>query len=124
MIVTINYAGTKDQTSPYSTPFVSLGPVSTQEGYVPYNQIANATGTDVNDPLCAHGYQRMQFGAGLLEYNITTNRAVYELYKQKTTENPILNSSVVVFESYSLQGIQVVDPVITAYPHRDDNIIL
>lgn len=123
LVLTINYAGDESQAAPYANPFKAFGPVSTNEGQVPYSQIANASHTDVDDPLCSHGTQRMQFAADLLTYNVTTNRAIYEVYKNKTIGNPAFQGTIVVFESYSLQGIKAVPFNSTAYPHRGDNII-
>ncbi|KAK8108174.1 FAD-binding domain-containing protein [Apiospora kogelbergensis] len=75
-ILSINFAGYASKVAPYAGPFKALRPVSMAEGETPYSQIAKASGTDVGDPLCAHGTQRMQFAPDLSTYNITTNRAV------------------------------------------------
>ncbi|ORY63307.1 uncharacterized protein BCR38DRAFT_475286 [Pseudomassariella vexata] len=123
LVLSINYGGSADDAAPYVDAFKAFGPVSVEEGEAPYSQIANASGTDVDDPLCSHGTQRMQFAADLTTYNITTNRAVFELYKEKTVAQPLFRGTIVVFESYSLQGVQSVPSENTAYPHRDDNII-
>lgn len=67
---------------------------------------------------CQHGYNRLQFPVGLLTYNVTNTRAVYNLFKQQTIATPALVNSTVVFE-----GVKAVPSDSTAYPHREDNIL-
>lgn len=64
------------------------------------------------------------FPVGLKEYNITANRQVYKLFKAFMAEHPEFSSSVVQFENYALEGLRAVDPASTAYPHRDDDILV
>ncbi|KAF3769586.1 FAD-binding domain-containing protein [Cryphonectria parasitica EP155] len=123
LVLTFNYAGGATAAAPYIDPFKAFGPVASTEGQVPYDQISNVSGTGVASPLCAHGTQRMQFSCDLLTYNVTTNREMYELYRNMTLAEPSLVATSVVFESYSLQGIKAVPGNSTAYPHRGDNLI-
>ena len=64
------------------------------------------------------------YPVGLQNYNVTTNRAIYSLFSTMVNEQPSLNSSIVQFESYPVQGMKAVDPASTAYAHRDDNILV
>ncbi|KAI1202127.1 hypothetical protein F5X97DRAFT_253774 [Nemania serpens] len=123
LVLSVNYAGTAEQAEPYMAGFKSFGPISVTEGEAPYSQIAKVSHTDVGDPLCSHGTQRMQFAADLTTYNLTTNRAVFDLYSKMTVGHPELQGTIVVFESYSLGAVQDVSADSTAYPHRSDNII-
>ncbi|MCJ1478900.1 hypothetical protein MMC13_007584 [Lambiella insularis] len=122
--VTIYYIGTQDQAARYVTPYHALGPISFQEDTVPYPDVASSTGTGTDDFFCAFGYNRIQFPIGLEVYNITSNRAAYEYYAQVTRDNPALNSSLVLFEGYSVEGVKAVNAASTAYPHRTDNILV
>ncbi|KAL8704812.1 MAG: hypothetical protein Q9201_002044 [Fulgogasparrea decipioides] len=123
IVFTIYYIGTKDQASPYTKPFFDLGPVFHNDSSVSYPTLASATGLGDEDFSCAHGFNRLQYPVGLLNYNVSNTRAVYNLFKQQTTAVPALNLSTVVFEGYSLQGVKAVPPDSTAYPHREDNIL-
>ncbi|KAL9038283.1 MAG: hypothetical protein Q9214_005341, partial [Letrouitia sp. 1 TL-2023] len=82
-----------------------------------------STGLGDDDFSCAHGYNRLQYPVGLLNYNVSNVRAVYNLFRQQTKAIPALNLSSVIFEGYSLQGVKAVAPASTAYPHREDNIL-
>jgi len=124
LLVTLNYAGDRQAAAPYADPFKSFNPVSTEEGEVPYDQIAAASGTDVADPLCnGVGVERLLFASDLLIYNVSTNRALYDLFKNVTTIHPEYQGSFAIFESYSQQGVKAVHPDSTAFPNRESNIV-
>ena len=122
--MTIDYTGNKSQAAPYVAPFSSLGPTTFQEGSVPYSELAAATGMGSNSSACDHGQNRMQFAQVTQTYNISAVRIVYNTFKQKTLETPAYSGSIPFFETYSLQGVKAVDPASTAYPHRDEGVLL
>lgn len=124
IVFTIYYVGTAEQAAPYIAPFDALGSILRTTDSIPYPDIPDATGTGSTSPLCQFGYSRIQFPVGLLIYNVTANRQIYDLFKQKTLETPAFNGSIIVFEGYSLEGLKAVDQASTAYPHRDDNILV
>ena len=124
ILVTIYYIGTADEAAQYLGPYNAIGPVSVQNDSIPYPEIAEATGTGSSNPLCQFGNSRVQSPMGLLTYNITTNRQVYDFFKNVTIETPAFNGSSIVFEGYSLEGMKVVEPDATAFPHRADNILV
>ena len=66
----------------------------------------------------------MQFPVGLLTYNVTASRRIYDYFKNVTIETPAFNGSFIVFEGYSLEGMKAVDPASTAFPHRADNLLV
>ncbi|KAL4962071.1 uncharacterized protein BDV14DRAFT_191878 [Aspergillus stella-maris] len=55
--------------------------------------------------------------------NITANREIFDYFAEAITERPVLNSSVIVFEAYSVQGVQRVDSASTAFAHRDERFL-
>ncbi|KAL9577457.1 MAG: hypothetical protein Q9212_006351 [Teloschistes hypoglaucus] len=123
IVFTIYYVGTKAEASPYTKPFFDLGPVFHNDSSVPYPILASATGLGDEDFSCAHGLNRIQYPVGLLNYNVSNTRAVYNKFKQQTAAVPAFNLSTVVFEGYSLEGVKAVPSQSTAYPHREDNIL-
>ena len=124
ILVTIYYVGTADEAAQYLGPYNAIGPVSVQNDSIPYPEVAEATGTGSGDPLCQFGNSHVQSPTGLLTYNITTNRQVYDFFKNVTIETPAFNGSYIVFEGYSLEGMKAVEPDSTAFPHRADNILV
>ncbi|KAL9123291.1 MAG: hypothetical protein Q9187_000163 [Circinaria calcarea] len=124
LIWTFYYVGTAQQAAPYMAAFVELGPVSISNGSIPYPEIPDATGTGSNTPLCDHGLVHISYPIGLLTYNVSTNRAVYNRLRTLISEVPAYNMSAIIFEGYSLEGVKAVDSDSTAYPHRSDNILV
>ncbi|KAL9018643.1 MAG: hypothetical protein Q9185_004054 [Variospora sp. 1 TL-2023] len=119
------YFGTPDQALPYAQPFLDLQPASVSNATTAYKNLAHeATGTGVGDPICAGGSTKAFFSAGLKRYNVTANRMVYEVFSEMMVHAPALNGSIVQFEGYTLQGVDVVDEASSAYPHREDNVLV
>lgn len=123
IVFTIFYIGTKAEAAVYTEPFFDLGPSFQNDSTVPYPELSSATGLGLDGFTCQHGYNRLQYPVGLLTYNVSNTRAVYELFKQQTVSTPALNLSTAVFEGYSLEGVKSVPSDSTAYPHRADNIL-
>ncbi|RAH80150.1 FAD-binding domain-containing protein [Aspergillus japonicus CBS 114.51] len=118
------YSGPEAAAQPYLAPFDALHPLSVEDGNVPVNEISNVQRTGSNDPICAHGYERIIATAGLQVYNVTTQRAIYEVFNEILRSHPAFNTSVVLMEGYSLQGVLAVDPASSAYPLRDDYLLM
>lgn len=66
----------------------------------------------------------MQFDAGLLNYNITAQRAIFDLFAKKVKHDPSLVYSFVVMEGYSTEGVDTVDPVLSSFALRDDKLLV
>lgn len=119
----IHYVGSAEDAQPYLQPFQDLDPLYTSGTYYSYPDVLDATGTGMNSPMCQDGHTNMQFPFGLKEHNITAVRQIWDYYSNVTTVQPVYNQSIVVFEAYSLEGVQAVDPDTTAFPHRTDHLL-
>ncbi|KAH7323177.1 hypothetical protein B0I35DRAFT_468063 [Stachybotrys elegans] len=63
--------------------------------------------------------------AMLLEYNITTERLLYNHFNEKVAANPELGATAfLLHEGYATAGIKAIDPASTAYGHREENFIM
>ncbi|MCJ1424481.1 hypothetical protein MMC29_002369 [Sticta canariensis] len=124
IVITIYYVGTAEQAAQYLGPYDAIGPVSSVNDSIPYPKIADAIGSESSSAVCQSGLSRVMSPVGLLTYNITANRQAYDLFTRTTSETPALNSSILLFEGYSLRGMKTVDPDSTAFPHRSDNILV
>lgn len=120
------YAGTEVQAWPYLRPFLSLNPTTFKKNTtISPSNIQRAASQDSDSTLCADGLSNfLLFPLGLQVYNTTANRAVYNLLKNLIIEYPAFNQTIVQLEDYALEGMKKVDPASTAYPHRDDNILV
>lgn len=108
---------------PLIAPLLGLKPVAVLNQTVPYPDVAHAAGAGVTDPICQPGGSSKVFPVGLVAYNITTNRALYNLFKEMV-KNPLLNASIVQFEGYPMEGVQAVADNTTAYAHRADKLLV
>lgn len=124
IIMDFEFAGPESDAAPFLAPFIALDPVALTNVTTPYTNLAHASASGVTDPVCQFGGSKRTFPVGLLRYNVTTNRALYELFSKMLADHPGLNNSIVQFEGYSMQGVQAVDPASTAYAHREDNLLL
>ena len=118
------YGGPSSELTPILQPFRLLGPVADVNVTTSYSDSAHAAGAGLNDPVCQDGLSGKLAPVGLLKYNITTERAVYDLHKDLVSTHPEFNGSVVQHESYPMQGVQSIDAESTAYAHRIDNILV
>ncbi|KAL8988152.1 MAG: hypothetical protein Q9177_002732 [Variospora cf. flavescens] len=120
-----SYAGTLEQAQPWLDIFMGLQPTSwwKNDSLLP-TEIQPAAGQDIDSPICNRGTTWRLFPLGLKSYNVTANREVYHLFKQFVAEHPEFKGSVVQFENYALQGVRAVDAESTAYPHREDDILV
>jgi len=105
-------------------PFTALGPISVEDGTVPYSGIAVAQKTGINDPICAPELDRITATAGLQVFNITTQRQVYDLFRANIKANPALTNAYILMESYAVEAVKAVDSASQSFPWRDDYILM
>ena len=80
------------------------------------------SGTDV---VTCPGAKRAIASVMTLEYNVTTQRTLYNLFNQKIAQYPALIPSAYLWhEGYSTAGMQAIPSASTAYPHREENHLL
>lgn len=100
-----------------------MGPISNTSQSLAYPDVHDQVGTGLNSPMCQKGHTNMQSPFGLVAHNVTANRQVYDYFANVTAERDVFNQSMVVFEAYSVKGLQAVDPASSAFPHRTDNLL-
>ncbi|KAK7906563.1 hypothetical protein PG985_016300 [Apiospora marii] len=118
------YIGPKSDVEAKLAPFDALGPVNVTEADLPYPEILPATGTGLDDPLCAKGSSHVVGTAGLQEYNVTTQRQLFDHFVDKSAAYPGLAGTFFVMESYGVGGVVSRDPASSAFPMRDDYLLV
>lgn len=109
----------------YTTPFADLGPIAMDANGGKYTDLAAWTGNSNESPPCQKvGLVNTRFPIDLKIYNTEAMRKVYDLFASTTQEIPALNGSLFLYEGYSLQGVQAIPSESTAYPYRDDTLLL
>ncbi|KAI1433774.1 FAD-binding domain-containing protein [Xylaria sp. CBS 124048] len=117
------YAGPQDEAQVLLTPFDLLGPVSTQDGNVPYTEIANVCGMGEDSWLCDYGLVHMHYSAGTQIWDVAAQREIYILFNRNVLERPEFSRSAVVMEDYSHAGVIAIDPKTSSYPWRDRSLL-
>ena len=124
IILSFQFNGAAADAVPMLAPFYALQPIAATNETVPYTGAAHAAGSGLTDAVCQRGNSWQLYPVGLQLYNISTNRAIFNLYKEMVNNNPAMSSSVVQFEGYAQEGVRAVEPDSTAYAHRGDNLLV
>jgi len=106
-------------------PLHSLLPVFARAGSANYPDLPSIVGMSKNDPACSHaGATILRFPLYLMNYNSSAQRKVYEKFTELTTEYSMLQGSMFLFEGYGQKGVQSVPGERTAFPHRQENLLI
>lgn len=109
----------------YTVPFFDLGPVASDAAGGKYTDLAAWTGNSNESPPCQKvGLVNTRFPIDLDIYNPEAMRKAYDLFASVTQATPALNGSLFLYEGYSLQGVQAIPSESTAYPYRDNTLLL
>lgn len=66
----------------------------------------------------------IRFPVNVQNYNIQAQREVYDLFAKGTSETPEFSNSYIMFEGYPVHGVKSIPSESSAFPHRDDNILI
>ncbi|KAL4938555.1 hypothetical protein BDV06DRAFT_225881 [Aspergillus oleicola] len=117
------YSGSPEELQTYLDPFDAIPAITVESGTAPYNGISDATGTGLNSELCQPGLTHIHDTTGLVNWNVTANRAIYDLFAQNIALHPEWSRSAVVMEDYAHAGVLAVDPETAAYPWRERHML-
>ncbi|KAI1151267.1 hypothetical protein F4825DRAFT_423542 [Nemania diffusa] len=120
----IIYDGPTETAREYAKAFHDIGPRIAQAGKGNLHDLAVATFQDQNGAGCAYGLTSLRYPVGLKSYNVAAVRKVYDHIEETFRTVPELAGSFFLLEGYSTQGVKAVDPASTAFPHRDDEILV
>ncbi|GAW10739.1 hypothetical protein ANO14919_000740 [Xylariales sp. No.14919] len=117
--------GVKTVNPAYTKVFKNLGPLVTDGAGGSYPDLPAWTGLS-NDaiPCQKPGLVYTRFPIDLQTYDIAAQRKVYDMFASATQQTPALNGSLFLFEGYSLQGVKAIPSDQSAFPFREDNLLL
>ncbi|KAF1982024.1 Glucooligosaccharide oxidase [Aulographum hederae CBS 113979] len=107
-----------------ATPIRDLGPIDISAGVSSLDALANLTFMGMDGPACAQGGPSWRFPIRLKSYSVPAMREVYDRLDQAIQTHPEFSNSVFIFEGYPTHGVKGVLHDSTAFPHRDDEILL
>lgn len=117
--------GVKEVDPKYTQPFIDLGPIDTKAETGDYTKLPAWTGNANDSPPCQKtGLVNTRFPIDIETYDIPSQRKVYDLFSKSTHETPEFINSLFLFEGYSTQGVKAVAKDTTAFPFRDDNLLI
>ncbi|CEN60636.1 hypothetical protein ASPCAL03072 [Aspergillus calidoustus] len=95
-----------------------------ENGSAPYNLLSRATGAGADSPQCERGRTYMHYSSYLQEWNVTAQRAIYNLYAENMATNPTAFArAAVLMGDYKHDAVAQVDAASSAYPWRDRRLL-
>ncbi|KAE8376676.1 hypothetical protein BDV26DRAFT_282481 [Aspergillus bertholletiae] len=119
--------GVETMDAEVSLSLLNFAPAVTVTHSGPYVNISTWTEFNIGSRACDKGDEGPQiarFPINLKSYNLEALRSAFNTFAQVTANNSALTHSTIMLEGYSNQGVQAVDEASTAYPHRDDTILV
>ncbi|RBR08465.1 uncharacterized protein FIESC28_10265 [Fusarium coffeatum] len=116
--------GTVEEAREYAKPLHDIGPINVNADAVPMPELAQVTLMGEDTVACAKGSTSLRYPIGLKSYNPPAVRKVYDSIAEISHRVPELAGSFFLLEGYSTQGVKAVDAAKSAFPHRDDEILI
>ncbi|ETS80418.1 hypothetical protein PFICI_07947 [Pestalotiopsis fici W106-1] len=122
---TFAYRGPADEAEELLVPFNAIDAEMSVSGDVPYTGIATAQGTSWDSAICQHGQVHITSTVGLVTYNLTAERQIFEGFKQRAQEYPeLVAASFIMHEGYATEGVDNIASDSSAYPFRSDHHLM
>jgi hypothetical protein len=106
----------------HSRQLHKLEPLSTQAGVTDLPGVAPLLQYHMDSPVCKPGFSAQRYPLGLQHYDIEGTRKAYEILAK--VPPPFKDFSLILLEGYSVSAIQQVDERSTAYPDRENNLLI
>ncbi|KAK3681033.1 hypothetical protein B0T22DRAFT_502533 [Podospora appendiculata] len=109
----------------YTRPIHALNPLDSVAGSTDYPGLAVVNGYTVDGYLCAHKGAVSLYPIVVDDYDVQATRKMYDLYNAMLRRvDAFAAGSFVLLEGYSWQAMQAVAAESTAYPHRDQRLLI
>jgi hypothetical protein len=108
----------------YAKPLHEIGPLNVNAGAVPMPELAHITLMGEDTVGCAKGFTGLRYPIGLKDYDPPAVRKVFDSIAEISHRVPEFAGSFFLLEGYSTHGVKAVDAKRSAYPHRDDEILV
>ncbi|KAI1163880.1 hypothetical protein F5B18DRAFT_617685 [Nemania serpens] len=118
------YAGDAADAEKLLEPFNKIPAALSEQGDVPYPELATVQGTGLDGTLCVPNQKHIVATAGLQSYNIKNERKIYNTFNRMVAKHPELKTAHIVHEGYSNEAVRRVASDSTAFPFRDDYLLM
>ncbi|KAK7909000.1 FAD-binding domain-containing protein [Apiospora marii] len=120
LMVSVVYAGYQEETLEVMKPILSLHPTYQTIKEITWNRMSYESSFGLDQPSwCVNGNLYANYGVNLRNNSVATWRENYDKLAKFWADTPEAQSSVVVFETWSIQGTVAIPDDRTAYPWRD-----
>ncbi|RGP81257.1 hypothetical protein FLONG3_639 [Fusarium longipes] len=116
--------GPVDEARGYTKPLHDIGPLNVNAGAVPMPELTQVTFMSEDTVGCAKGLTGLRYPIGLKNYDPPAVRKVFDSITEISHRIPEFAGSFFLLEGYSTHGVKAVDAKKSAYPHRDDEILV
>ncbi|KAI0889717.1 putative FAD-dependent oxygenase [Annulohypoxylon maeteangense] len=108
----------------YTKPFHDIGALSVEAESGTYKDVAGWVQIALDSAPCQKsGLANPRFPAYIKEYNVPAQKLAYDTYAANVSGDSPFTSSIFMFESYPVQGVQAIDGDSTAFAFRSDNML-
>lgn len=121
---TFVYAAPQSDVEPLLAPFDQLNAAVKQDATFHYPELFDVLGGGLTSELCKPNRTHIVSTAGLQVYNATAQRQIYDLFNRKVAQHPELGTTRLMHEGYSVEGVRNVNPDQSAFPLRDDYLLM
>jgi hypothetical protein len=118
------YNGPMEEARQYSAPVHALGPVGYTSGVTDYPGTMHLLPANANYPNCQPPGTAFFRGIDVNRYEVPAVRNWFDTFSDMLATEEALASSICLLEGYSVQGVQAVPAESTAFPHRNQRLLL
>ncbi|KAG5759821.1 hypothetical protein H9Q72_012060 [Fusarium xylarioides] len=108
----------------YAKPLHDLGPINVNAGEASMPELAAITLMSDDSVGCAKGFTGLRYPIGLKTYDLFAVRKVFNEIADISKRVPEFAGSFFLLEGYSTHGVKAIDAKNSAFPHRDDEILV
>lgn len=117
--------GVESVDSRYTDPFLELKPLDVSSGSGTYLDMPRWAQIDMDAVPCQKsGNANLRFPIDIDVYNPAAVHKMYNRFAEVARQGGPFERSLVMLEGYSTQGVKAVPRESTAYPFRDDNLLI
>ncbi|UQC79355.1 uncharacterized protein CLUP02_04834 [Colletotrichum lupini] len=115
---------TFEKSTEYAKSLYDIDHINVEAGVAPMPDLAGLTFMSSDSVGCAKGYTGLRYPIGLKTYDLPAVRKVFDDIADMSNRNPEFAGSFFLLEGYSTHGVKAVDEKSSAFPHRDDDILI
>ena len=118
-MLSVVYAGPKDEAVEAMAPILDLGPSYSLIKEITWNEVSTQTTFLLDGPVCVDSQIYDIYAVNLRNFSAPTMAESFQKMAEFWEEHPAGRNSVIVLETWPIQAALAVPDDATAYPWRD-----